>query len=218
MLTCEQITKKYGSNIILNGLSYALESGKISAIYGDSGCGKTTLLNILAGLDTPDTGEVFWGHQLISATKPSDLTHVRAQYLGFVFQSYYLVPELNVFENVILPRRFLGRVEPQHTDRALQHLDAVGLTLKKYEKVEHLSGGERQRVAIARALINDPKIIFADEPTGNLDEKTSCEIFYLLCKLCHEHGKTLLLVTHNQRFAQLADRRHRLHEGVLLES
>jgi len=197
---------------VLRGIS--MEIGRNEAVFlsGASGAGKTTLLYTLAGLERPESGSVeFEGRQLYGSGSASE-ARLRNQKMGFVFQGYFLLPELTAFENVQLPG-MIGRRAAKH--EAEESLAAVGLADRMHHLPAELSGGEQQRVAIARALTNDPDIIFADEPTGNLDSKTGDAIMDLLLNLAHDRTKTLLVVTHDARLATRGDRQLHIKDGVL---
>ena len=197
---------------VLRGISLEVQHGEAIFLCGASGAGKTTLLYTLAGLERPESGEVeFEGRRLYSGSESAQ-AKLRNQKMGFVFQGYFLLPELTALENVRLPRMIGGR---GHQEVSEKNLVAVGLAERMHHLPDELSGGEQQRVAIARALTNDPEIIFADEPTGNLDSKTGDAIMDLLLDLARQRGKTLLVVTHDQRLAQRGDRTLRIVDGVL---
>ena len=196
---------------ILRDINLTLLKGETVSIRGESGSGKSTLLNILGGLDKPDSGELFWEGACDTGARR------RARFLGIVFQSFCLIPELNAMENVLLAGRVAGLYGKESLHRAKMLLNRVGLE----DRIKHLpgklSGGERQRVALARALINSPKLILADEPTGNLDEKTGDIVIDLLLEICHETETSLLLVTHNAAHAKRTDRQLFLRNGILCE-
>jgi putative ABC transport system ATP-binding protein/lipoprotein-releasing system ATP-binding protein len=194
---------------VLRGVNLEVAAGESVSIRGESGSGKSTLLNLFAGLDAPDSGTVTW------AGTPDTGPRRRAAFLGMVFQSFYLVPELDSFDNVLLARRILGGVDRAARDRVRELLDHVGLAGRSHHLPAQLSGGERQRVALARALMNCPRLIVADEPTGNLDEKTGNGVVELLLGLCSSADTALILVTHNAAHAAKADRRMILESGVL---
>ncbi len=192
---------------VLRGVDLEIAPGESISIRGESGSGKSTLLHLLAGLDVPDAGALAWEGVADTGAKR------RAAFLGIVFQSCYLIPELDVLQNVLMARRILGAPGAADRARAADLLKRVGLA----ERMEHLpaqlSGGERQRVAVARALMNSPRLILADEPTGNLDEQTGAAVIELLLGLCRETGTTLVLVTHNAEHAAKCARRLLLHNG-----
>jgi predicted ABC-type transport system involved in lysophospholipase L1 biosynthesis ATPase subunit len=216
VLQARGIRKNYRSGDalleVLRGVDLDVAAGESVSIRGESGSGKSTLLNLLAGLDAPDAGSVTWEGS--ADTGPGR----RAAYLGMVFQSFYLVPELDAFANVLLARRILGGADRAARDRARELLDHVGLAGRSHHLPTQLSGGERQRVALARALMNRPKLIVADEPTGNLDEKTGNGVIELLMGLCTSANAALVLVTHNAAHAAKAGRRLVMEAGVLTSS
>jgi putative ABC transport system ATP-binding protein/lipoprotein-releasing system ATP-binding protein len=206
---------KIGSRTIdvLRGISLEIKRGEAVFLCGASGAGKTTLLYTLAGLERPESGEVvFEGRKLYRSGSSVD-ARVRNEKMGFVFQSYFLLPELTALENVLVPSLIQNK---QRLELAVQHLEGVGLGDRLQHLPSELSGGEQQRVAIARALINDPAIIFADEPTGNLDTTNGEAIVELLLALAREKQKTLVVVTHDQRLASTGDRRVDIRDGLLL--
>lgn len=194
---------------VLTGVELAVAAGESVSIRGESGSGKSTLLQLLAGLDTADAGEVRWsGNASLSAER-------RGRFLGMVFQSFYLIPELTALDNVIMAARMVGRIGAVERARARELLTRVGLAERAHHVPAKLSGGERQRVAVARALMNQPRLLLADEPTGNLDERTGDEVISLLLNLSRETGTALVLVTHNPAHAARTDRQLALHEGTL---
>ena len=200
---------------VLRGLDFRLEAGSFVSIRGESGSGKSTLLNILSGLERVDSGEVHWDGQRIDTLGNAAMAARRGRSLGMVFQSYQLIQELTVLENVMLAARIAGLpLQPART-RALELLGHLGLGERLLSIPSRLSGGERQRVAVARALLNEPKVLLADEPTGNLDERTAEVVMAELEQICRARGAALLLVTHNPEFAARASVRWRLHEGIL---
>lgn len=196
---------------VLRGVDLDVAAGESVSIRGESGSGKSTLLNLLAGLDAPDAGSVSW------AGSGDTGAGRRAAFLGMVFQSFYLVPELDALANVLLARRILGGVDGAARARARELLGQVGLAGRARHLPSHLSGGERQRVALARALMNSPRLILADEPTGNLDEGTGNGVVELLLGLCSSANAALVLVTHNAAHAAKTRRRMLLASGVLGE-
>jgi predicted ABC-type transport system involved in lysophospholipase L1 biosynthesis ATPase subunit len=198
---------------VLRGISLEIRRGEALFLCGASGAGKTTLLYTLAGLERPESGEVvFEGRKLYRSGSSMD-ARIRNEKMGFVFQSYFLLPELTALENVLVPSLIQNK---QRLDLAIQHLEGVGLGDRLQHLPSELSGGEQQRVAIARALINDPAIIFADEPTGNLDTTNGNLIVELLLALAREKQKTLVVVTHDQRLASTGDRRVDIRDGLLI--
>jgi len=193
---------------VLCGVDLRVAAGESVSIRGESGSGKSTLLNLLSGLDAPDAGEIRW-----DGSAPSAGT--RARYLGMVFQSFYLIPELDALQNVLMAGRMLGRTGAESRARARDLLERVGLGGRASHLPAQLSGGERQRVAVARALMNSPRLLLADEPTGNLDERTGEAVIDLLLGLSRETGTALVLVTHNPAHAARTGRALTLHDGRL---
>jgi predicted ABC-type transport system involved in lysophospholipase L1 biosynthesis ATPase subunit len=200
---------------VLAGVDIAVAAGESVSIRGESGSGKSTLLNLLAGLDRPDAGELFWGGEAAHRLSLGELTARRGRFLGMVFQAYYLIPEIDALANVLMGARMVGRVGKVERDRAAALLKRVGLGQRGHHLPAQLSGGERQRVAVARALMNRPRVILADEPTGNLDERSGDEIVSLLLEVCAEEQAALVLVTHNPAHAARAGRKFTLHSGAL---
>ena len=192
---------------VLQGVDFSVSAGETVSIRGESGSGKSTLLNILAGLDRPDSGELFWGNEAAHGLSLGALTARRGRFLGMVFQSYYLIPELDALANVLMGARLVGAVGAPERERAAALLKRVGLAERTTHLPAQLSGGERQRVAVARALMNRPQLILADEPTGNLDERTGEGVISLLLEVCAEENTALVLVTHNPGHAARC-RRH----------
>jgi len=223
ILEAKSLSKKFslGGKVleVIRDVSFSIHPATSLSIRGESGCGKTTLLNLLARIEQADKGELLWGDQWMRCDRPATRTEVsnRASFLGVVYQAYYLVPELDVLENVILSARISGNLNEAVTERAHLLLQQMGVAEKARQIPGKLSGGERQRVAIARALINQPKVLLADEPTGNLDERTGEEVMNLLLRTCSEEGASLVLVTHNPSFARSTDRQLFLSEGRMNE-
>ena len=200
----------------MDGICLEIEEGKFTAIVGTSGSGKSTLLHMVGGLDTPTYGRVIVGGKDISKMKPDELTIFRRRRIGFVFQNYNLVPILNVYENIILPIELDGnRPDKEYIDNIITLL---GLEKKLTSMPNNLSGGQQQRVAIARALATKPAIILADEPTGNLDSKTSQDVLGLLKLTGNKLNQTIVMITHNDEIAQMADRIIRIEDGKIVES
>jgi ABC-type lipoprotein export system ATPase subunit len=205
----------HGSLPVLDGVSLDIEAGRFVSIRGASGAGKTTLLQILGGLDRADSGELHWNGERVSGRGNAFLANRRARWLGYVFQAYHLVPELTALENVALAGRIAGRPRRETNTDASALLERVGLSGRMTHLPGQLSGGECQRVALARALVNHPRLILADEPTGNLDEHTGEEIMALLLELTKAENVALILVTHNIAFANLASQTLVLRHGKL---
>lgn len=207
VLVVENVAKSYGSRPpVLDGVSLALRSGEYIAVMGESGAGKSTLLNLIAGLDTPDRGRVFFdGHELAQLDDASR-TRVRRARMGFVFQAFHLLPHLSVARNVALPLALNGVHGVVATERVLEILNAVGLAERADDAPAQLSGGEMQRVAVARALVHRPKLVLADEPTGNLDAESAHDVLMLLRAQLKRDGAAGILVTHSRAAAETADR------------
>ena len=217
----ESVTKIYrkGNTEIrpLDGLDLVVEPGEFVCLMGPSGSGKTTLLNMVAGIDRPTSGRVFVGDDEVSAMSESALAPWRTRSIGYIFQLYNLIPVLTAWENVELPLLLLPLSKKRRREQVETALQAVGLLDRKDHYPRQLSGGQEQRVAIARAIVVDPKILVADEPTGDLDAESGGEILHLLSTLRGEFGKTLLMVTHDPRAASYASRIVHLDKGVLVE-
>ena len=221
IIHASEVVKTYRSRDVvveaLNSVSFAVQSGEMVAVMGPSGCGKTTLLNCLSGLDSIDSGDESIAGRLLRTMSDDALSEYRAKSMGFVFQAYNLLPVLTVQENVELPLILAGNSQKNSRDRATEKLNLVGLS----DRIDHLpaelSGGQQQRVAIARALANDPSIVWADEPTGNLDSTNAGEIMELLTRLNKEQGQTFVLVTHSDEVGGMADRIVRMSDGVIVD-
>jgi putative ABC transport system ATP-binding protein len=217
-LEAKHLTKSYliGDREIpvLKNLSFSVGAGEFLVVEGASGSGKTTLLTLLSGLDRPTSGSVWMGKTDITDLREDDLAPLRNKILGFVFQSFHLVPSLNAIENVMLPAELKGDAEALAKAETLMR--RVGLEQRQFNYPHQLSGGEKQRVALCRALVNKPEIIFADEPTGNLDSENSAIILNLLLTLRQEHGATLVMVTHSPDISTIADRTIILRDGRIV--
>ena len=200
----------------LNNVSFEIKKGESVAIIGKSGSGKSTLMHLLAALDKPNEGEILINGQNIAKMKKRDLNKLRNRTFGFVFQQFFMNPKDTVLQNVILPLKIGGVSSRKRKDIALKALEAVELTDKAKNKASNLSGGQKQRVCVARAIANSPEIIFADEPTGNLDSKTSKKIEDLLFGLNKDNGITLIIVTHDESLAQKCDRQIRIQDGQII--
>jgi len=218
VIRLEEITRffRVGSEIVraLRGVSLSIKRNEFVALMGPSGSGKSTLMNLLGCLDTPTDGSYWLNGMDVSKLEDNELAEIRNKEIGFVFQTFNLLPRLTALENVALPMIYAGSPKVERTARALQVLDDVKLTDRVKHKPNELSGGQRQRVAIARALVNKPSIILADEPTGNLDSKTSVEIMGLIEEI-HKAGNTIILVTHEEDIARHAHRIIRLSDGLV---
>ena len=222
-LSCEHIERYLGEEEervhALRGVSLEIETGSVHAVVGPSGCGKSSLLYILGLLDTPDAGRVLIQTETVSHLTDDELAQQRNKFVGFIFQFHFLMEDFTAQENVMIPMRKLGQLpEGEMRERAAELLHGVGLGDKLRRLSRHLSGGEQQRVAIARALANDPRVILADEPTGNLDTANSERAFELLQNLVHERGKALLLATHNPAIAEACDWIHEMKDGRIVDS
>lgn len=215
-ITLEHVYKIYrlegGEVPAINGISLRINQGDFVALIGPSGSGKSTAMNLVGCLDTATRGEIFLGKYNTKNLSESDLAQVRGKKIGFIFQTFNLISSLNALENVALPMMFQAVPRSTRLSKAKTLLEQVGLANRMHHLPQQLSGGQRQRVAIARALINDPEIILADEPTGNLDTKTGVEIMNILQDL-HQQGKTIILVTHNPDLTSLATKIIRLKDG-----
>ena len=208
---------KLGSNIIkaLDGIDLTIDKGEFIALLGTSGSGKSTLLNILAGLERPSSGDVLYKNISLNSLSEEDITRFRNLNIGFVFQSYNLMPYLTAIENVALPLIFKGEGKKEREEKAYQILKDMGLSKRVYNKPNELSGGQQQRVSIARAFVGNPNIIFADEPTGNLDTKTSFEIMELIKSIVRKNNQTLIMVTHDEEMTEFADRTLFMRDGLI---
>ena len=202
--------------IALNGVSLSVKKGEFVAIVGTSGSGKSTLLNMLAGLDKPTKGEIVIAGQHIEKMSEAQLVRFRRDHVGFIFQAYDLLPQLDAIENVALPLSFRGMGREKRTEAAIRLLKQMGLEKYMKHKPTEMSGGQQQRVGIARALVVRPEIIFADEPTGNLDTKTTIEVLHILQEVVHNQGNTLVMVTHDNHLAGYADRRIHILDGEII--
>lgn len=217
MLTAKNIHKKYGTLEVLKGVDLTITKGEIVSIVGSSGAGKSTLLHILGTLDGADTGEIYLENKRIDTLKGKALAKFRNEHIGFVFQFHHLLPEFNAVENVCIPGWIAGKKKKEVHERAVHLLETLHLKGRLENKPQQLSGGEQQRVAIARALINNPQIIFADEPTGNLDSKNAKELHELFIQLRSQFNQTFLIVTHNEELAAVSDRTIHMKDGKIIE-
>ena len=220
MLKVENLKRYYKTNDVevraLDGVSFDVEKGEFISIIGASGSGKSTLLHLLGGLDYPTSGKVLIDGTDIYALKDDERTIFRRRNIGFVFQAYNLLPMLNVYENIIIPFGLDGdKVDKKYVDSVI---DILEISDQKYKMPNELSGGQQQRVAIARALVTKQSLILADEPTGNLDSKSSSQVVYLLKKINKELGNTILMITHDDAVAQAAEKTLRIEDGKLVEN
>jgi putative ABC transport system ATP-binding protein len=219
MVDVRGVTKVYRKDaeelVVLNGLSLKVEEGDYAALMGPSGSGKSTLLNLIAGIDKPTSGDVFVAGTNVAELNESQLASFRSHNVGFIFQFYNLIPVLSATENVELPLLLTSLSKSERRERALTALKVVGLADRATHYPRQLSGGQEQRVAIARAIVTDPKVLVADEPTGDLDAKSAVEILDLLGTLNKDFKKTIVMVTHDPRAAERAKTQHHLEKGVL---
>lgn len=216
MLQATNIHKAYGALQVLKGIDLIIQKGEVVSIVGASGAGKSTLLHILGTLDTADKGEVLFDNQLVSTYRSAELARFRNQHIGFIFQFHNLLPEFTALENVCLPGFLANTPEDQVKTRAADLLKMLNLGHRLDHKPSEMSGGEQQRTAVARALINSPEIIFADEPSGNLDSANAEELHDIFFRLRNELNQTFVIVTHNEKLADMADRKIVMKDGYLV--
>ncbi len=216
MLKAVNITRKYGQLEVLKGVDIDVSKGEMVSIVGSSGAGKSTLLHILGTLDKADSGSIWLNQQQIDLLKGEKLSAFRNRHIGFVFQFHHLLPEFSALENVCIPGWIAGTPKKNVEKRAIELLELLGLQDRMENKPNQLSGGEQQRVAVARALINQPDIIFADEPTGNLDSTNARELHALFGQLREQFQQTFLIVTHNEELAALSDRVLHMKDGRIV--
>jgi len=215
MITATGITKSYGNLQVLKGVDVDIKKGEVVSIVGASGAGKSTLLHILGTLDRPDAGKVMFEQQVVTAMNSRQLAQFRNKHIGFIFQFHNLLPEFTALENVCIPA-FIAKADVKESEqRALELLQFLGLGERAQHKPNQLSGGEQQRVAVARALMNNPDVILADEPSGNLDSKNARELHQLFFTLREKYNQTFVIVTHNDELAALADRALVMRDGRL---
>jgi len=216
MLVARNLTKNYSNLPVLKGVDVSVSKGEIVTIVGSSGAGKSTLLHLLGTLDTPSSGEVWLGDTNLTALKGNALADFRNRHIGFIFQFHHLLPEFTAFENVCIPGYIAGAPNGKVQQRAQELLETLGLKDRAGHKPNQLSGGEQQRVAVARALINNPDIVMADEPTGNLDSKNARELHQLFFELRDQMNQTFIIVTHNEELAPLSDRQLVMKDGKII--
>jgi lipoprotein-releasing system ATP-binding protein len=216
MLEARNIFKSYGDIHVLQDVSLKVDKAEIISIVGSSGAGKSTLLHILGTLDTADKGALFINNTQVNLLKNNALNKFRNEQIGFIFQFHHLLPEFTALENICIPALIKGEKENESKQKALKLLDMLHLTHRKDNKPSQLSGGEQQRVAVARALINNPAVVFADEPSGNLDSERAKELHDLFFLLRKELSQTFIIVTHNNEFADKADRKLVMKDGKII--
>jgi lipoprotein-releasing system ATP-binding protein len=215
MIVGKNITKKYGQLDVLKGVDVHIRESEVVSIVGSSGAGKTTLLTILGTLDKPSSGEILFNNVNITSLSEKKLAAFRNQHIGFVFQFHHLLPEFTAIENVCIPAFINNTSKKEAETKAMGLLDLLGLKHRAQHKPSELSGGEQQRVAVARALINDPKVIFADEPSGNLDSENAQNLHQLFFRLRDELKQTIVVVTHNEALANTTDRKLVMKDGLI---
>ncbi len=216
MIKAVDIKKSYGNLHVLKGINLEIPKGKLYSIVGASGAGKTTLLQILGTLSNPDSGEIYYNNKKISSLSDNELAAFRNKEIGFVFQFHHLLPEFTALENVCIPAFIAKTPKLKAEKRAKELLHYLGLSERMEHKPSELSGGEKQRVAAARALINNPSVILADEPSGNLDSANRDELHDLLFKLRDDFGQTFIIVTHDDNFAERSDKIIHIKDGVIV--
>lgn len=216
MIIAENLSKSFGNLQALKGVSLSISKGEVVSVVGASGAGKSTLLQILGTLSTPDTGSLIIDGQDVLRMKASKLSAFRNRRIGFVFQSHRLLPEFTALENVMIPSLIAGLSNRESASRAKALLSEVGLSDRMDHKPSELSGGEAQRVAIARALVNNPAVLFADEPSGNLDSATKQDIHRIFFEMREKHGQTIVIVTHDETLADMCDRKLVMSDGLII--
>lgn len=216
MITAEGIRKSYGSLQVLKGIHLEIKEGEIVSIVGASGAGKSTLLHILGTLDKSDGGKVTFSGEDVTRMNSKRLAAFRNKNIGFVFQQHHLLPEFTSLENICMPAFIAGRSRKEAEKKALELMELMNLGARANHRPSELSGGEQQRTAVARALINSPKVIFADEPSGNLDSETAQALHHLFFELRKQLNQTFVVVTHNMQLAEMADRKLTMKDGVII--
>ncbi len=217
MIEVKDIKKDYGQLEVLKGVDLRISEKEVVSIVGKSGAGKSTLLHIMGALDKPDKGTVRFNDRNITGLNKKELAQLRNEEIGFIFQFHYLLPEFTALENVCIPGLIKKTSKDEVTKKAKELLDYLGLSARLDHKPNQMSGGEQQRVAVARALINSPKVIFADEPSGNLDSSTSKELHDLIFQLRKDFGQTFVIVTHNEELANMSDRKLLMVDGKIVD-
>jgi len=218
MIKAQKIEKSFGSLKVLQGIDLTVKQGEVLAIVGASGAGKTTLLQILGTLSKPDNGQLFYDDVEVNKLKDAAMADFRNQHMGFVFQFHHLLPEFTALENVCIPGFIARRNRKETEDRARELLTYLRLEKRLQHKPKELSGGEQQRVAVARALLNEPKVLFADEPSGNLDSQNKQELHQLFFDLRDKYNPSIIIVTHDDQLAQMADRKLVMKDGQFVDA
>ena len=216
MIRLKNIKKSYGGLTVLNDINLDIQEQKVTVIVGPSGAGKSTLLHIIGTLDKADQGEVHFSSTNINKLKDKQLSDFRNKHIGFVFQFHHLLPEFTALENVAMPALIAGTSKKEAEDKALELLELLGVAARKDHKPSELSGGEQQRVAVARALINNPEVVLADEPSGNLDSDNARDLHNLFFKLRDQLNQTFIIVTHNQELANMSDEKIMMKDGKII--
>lgn len=216
MIKANNIYKSFGNVDVLKGVNISVNKGEIACIVGASGAGKSTLLQIIGTLEKADRGEMFIDNENVSVLNQNDLASFRNKKIGFVFQFHHLLPEFTALENICIPAYIAGTSKKEATEKAMQLLEYLNLVERKDHKPSMMSGGEQQRIAVARALINNPSIILADEPSGNLDSQSAKELHQLFFDLRNKTEQTFIIVTHNPQLAQMADRTFTMKDGLII--
>lgn len=217
MIQVKDIKKSFGKLEVLKGIHLEIPNGKVYSVVGASGAGKTTLLQIIGTLSTPDTGEIYYDDRKIFSLSEKDLAEFRNKEIGFVFQFHHLLPEFTALENICIPAFIAKKSKKEAEKAAMELIEYLGLNERKSHKPSELSGGEKQRVAVARALINNPSVVLADEPSGNLDSANRNELHELLFKLRDDFGQTFVIVTHDDDFAEQSDKIIHIKDGIIEE-
>ncbi|MDR0981899.1 MAG: ABC transporter ATP-binding protein [Culturomica sp.] len=217
MIQAKGIVKNYGDLRVLKGIDLTVADREIISIVGASGAGKSTLLHIIGTLDKPDEGEILFDNKNIAQLSPKKMSDFRNRNIGFVFQFHHLLPEFTAIENVCMPAWIQGVAKKEAEKEALRLLELLGLKDRIFHKPNELSGGEQQRVSVARALINHPKVVLADEPSGNLDTNTKNELHKLFFFLREQLGQTFIIVTHDTELAEMSDRQIRMNDGIIVQ-
>lgn len=215
MIKIENITKSFGSLQVLKGVNLEISKGEVVSIVGPSGAGKTTLLQLIGALDTPDGGAIYFGGENLCKMSSNRLASFRNTHIGFVFQFHQLLPEFTALENIMIPALIAGKGRAEAARRATELLQLMGLSARADHKPSQMSGGENQRIAVARALVNNPDVILADEPSGSLDSHNKEELHKLFFDLRDRFGQTFIIVTHDEKLAQITDRTIRMVDGVV---